>query len=250
MNLFGVRRGFKAQQTLGCDLQVLFRFRYEEVQHFPGNVIIFRQIVGEVAFGCQRRVLSLYASGRGQIFCRRGRRGRRASKRKCIAVFESRNIISGFAAVGTDLQQVKFKNGDRVRQELGKRAVGVGTQLRLAGVLKDVRQSPGNVREERKSPAACGFGEGMRGIVKAGEVVARWTADGRSLYVYRPAALPLRVDLVEVETGRRSPWRTFMPPDPAGVPFIGPVAISPDGSAYAYSYRRQLAELSLATGLR
>jgi hypothetical protein len=86
--------------------------------------------------------------------------------------------------------------------------------------------------------------------VEPGEVFARWTLDGRSLYVYRLAVLPLKVDLVDVETGRRTPWRTFVPPDPAGVPGVGPIAISPDGSAYAYSYRRQLAELSLATGLK
>ena len=51
VNLFGVRVGFKAQQALGGDLQMLFRLGNEKVQNFPGNIVIFRQIVRQVAFG-------------------------------------------------------------------------------------------------------------------------------------------------------------------------------------------------------
>ncbi|MGH9369744.1 MAG: TolB family protein, partial [Thermoanaerobaculia bacterium] len=78
----------------------------------------------------------------------------------------------------------------------------------------------------------------------------RWTADGRSLYVWRSSAPPGRIDLVDVETGRRTLWKEFRPPDPAGVLQVGPVVITPDGSSYVYSYRRVLDELHLATGIR
>jgi Tol biopolymer transport system component len=82
------------------------------------------------------------------------------------------------------------------------------------------------------------------------DIPIRWTADGRSLYVWRPSAPPSRIDLVEVETGKRTLWKEFRPPDPAGVLQVGPIVISPDGSSYVYSYRRVLDELYLATGLR
>ncbi|HYB52354.1 MAG TPA: hypothetical protein VEG84_00670, partial [Thermoanaerobaculia bacterium] len=75
----------------------------------------------------------------------------------------------------------------------------------------------------------------------------RWTADGRSLYVFRH--VPAQVDLIDVATGRRTPWKEFRPPDPAGVLQIAPVVIGPDGASYVYSYRRLLDELYVATGL-
>ena len=88
-------------------------------------------------------------------------------------MLECRNVFGGFFAFRADLQQVKFENGNGIRQKFGERTIGVRTQLRLARVLKDVRQSPGNIREERIAPAGGGFGEFMRGIVKLDEIVAR-----------------------------------------------------------------------------
>ena len=81
------------------------------------------------------------------------------------------------------------------------------------------------------------------------DIPIRWTADGRSLYIWRPSA-PGGIDLVEVETGKRTLWKEFRPPDSAGVLQVGPIVISPDGSSYVYSYRRVLDELYLATGMR
>ncbi len=86
--------------------------------------------------------------------------------------------------------------------------------------------------------------------MKPGEIVIRWTPDGRFLYVGRPSGPPARVDLVNVETGARTLWRELRPPDPAGVEVVGPMRMTPDGTAYVYSYRRLLYELYLATGIR
>jgi Tol biopolymer transport system component len=86
--------------------------------------------------------------------------------------------------------------------------------------------------------------------VGSDEVCIRWTADGNSLYVYRSSLPPGHVDVVDVRTGRRTPWRDFRPPDPSGVQTVGPVAIAPDGSSYVYSYRRMLGDLYLAKGLK
>jgi serine/threonine protein kinase len=86
--------------------------------------------------------------------------------------------------------------------------------------------------------------------VTAGELAMRWTPDGRSLYVARPSPPPARIDLVDVETGRRTLWKELRPQDPAGVEMVGPVRPTPDGTSYIYSYRRMLYDLYLATGIR
>jgi WD40 repeat protein len=81
-----------------------------------------------------------------------------------------------------------------------------------------------------------------------GEV--RWSADGHSLYAYNSLARPGAVDLMDVQTGKRTPWKEFHPPDPAGVLEVAPFLISPDGASYVYSYRRLLDELYVVTGLK
>jgi hypothetical protein len=77
-----------------------------------------------------------------------------------------------------------------------------------------------------------------------------WTADGASIFVYRPSAPPLRVEKVDVKTGRRTLWEELRPSDPSGVEQVGPIQIAPNEASYVYSYRRALDELYLATGLR
>ncbi len=78
----------------------------------------------------------------------------------------------------------------------------------------------------------------------------RWTADGRSLYVFNTVSRPGAVELVDVLTGKRTLWKEFHPPDPAGVLQIEPFIMTPDGASYVYSYRRLLDELYVVTGLK
>jgi len=82
------------------------------------------------------------------------------------------------------------------------------------------------------------------------DVPIRWTADGRGLYVQRGPGVPARVDLLDVASGKRRPWRELTPPDPAGVLAIGPILLSADGRSYVYSYRRTVDDLFLVEGLR
>ena len=82
------------------------------------------------------------------------------------------------------------------------------------------------------------------------EIAIRWRADGRSILVFRTSAPQLRVDIVDVESGRRTLWKEIRPPDPSGVEQVGPIQIAPDESSYVYSYRRALDELYLATGMK
>lgn len=83
-----------------------------------------------------------------------------------------------------------------------------------------------------------------------GEVPVAWGSDSGSLFVYRSGDLPAKVFKLEIASGKRTPWKQLMPPDPAGVEFVGPVLPTPDGKAYAYGYRRLLSDLYLVEGLK
>jgi hypothetical protein len=83
-----------------------------------------------------------------------------------------------------------------------------------------------------------------------GEEPVEWSADGRSLYVYRAGELPARVYRLELATGKRSFWKQLMPADPAGVSRIGPIRLTPDGKWYVYGYHRILSDLFVAEGLK
>jgi Tol biopolymer transport system component/predicted Ser/Thr protein kinase len=114
----------------------------------------------------------------------------------------------------------------------GKSIVATGTDRRIAIYPTE----PGEPR------AAPGF--------ELDDIPLRWTADGASIFVYRPSAPPLRVEKVDVKTGRRALWKELRPADPSGVNQVGPIEIAPTETSYVYSYRRNLGELYLATGLR
>jgi len=83
-----------------------------------------------------------------------------------------------------------------------------------------------------------------------GEVPVAFSADGAWLYIYRPNSLPAQVFRINLASGAREIWKQFSPSDPAGVYKISPVAITPDGGAYAYSALRTLSDLYVAEGLR
>jgi Tol biopolymer transport system component len=78
---------------------------------------------------------------------------------------------------------------------------------------------------------------------------ARWSADGRFLYVYRREALPARVFRLEIATGRKELWKELMPADGAGVVDLSPVLPAPDGLSYVYGYLRTLSDLYLLDGV-
>jgi eukaryotic-like serine/threonine-protein kinase len=83
-----------------------------------------------------------------------------------------------------------------------------------------------------------------------GERVAAWNTEGTAVWVYPRDEMPVRVDRVDVASGRRELWKAFLPADPAGMVAITKVDLTPDGRYYAYSYRRILSELYVVDGLR
>ncbi len=77
----------------------------------------------------------------------------------------------------------------------------------------------------------------------------RWTADGKGIYVYRYGEVPLKVQKLDLATGKLTPVRELVPEDRAGVVTIGPVVSSRDGSEYAYTYYQMLSGLYVVSGL-
>ncbi len=70
-----------------------------------------------------------------------------------------------------------------------------------------------------------------------------WTKDGRAIWVFRRGELPACVHRIDLTTGQRRLWKCLTPHDAAGVRSITDFRITPDGTSYAYSYRRVLSDL-------
>ncbi len=75
----------------------------------------------------------------------------------------------------------------------------------------------------------------------------QWTDDSRSLYVHSGFGRPLLVELCDVQTGKRRPWKQLPLEDPN---FQLRVRVTPDGRTYVYGSRAVFSELYLVEGLR
>ncbi len=84
--------------------------------------------------------------------------------------------------------------------------------------------------------------------IGAGEEVAGWSADNRSLFVFERTKVPTDITLLDVATGRRRLWRTLRPLQ-AAVSGMGDVFAAPDGTL-VYSYGRSRTQLYVIRGLK
>jgi len=82
------------------------------------------------------------------------------------------------------------------------------------------------------------------------EAPTSWSADGRSIYVFRFGEIPAKIFQVELSTGRRKLWKELVPADAAGIDTIRGITLTPDAKAYVYGYIRTLSDLYLVEGLR
>jgi tRNA A-37 threonylcarbamoyl transferase component Bud32 len=84
------------------------------------------------------------------------------------------------------------------------------------------------------------------------ENIVGWTLDGGSVYVapIQHDAKSVKVDRVNIQTGKREPWRTFGEEAGGRGAFVGSVHLSSDGSGYAYLYAQVLSEAYVITGLK
>ena len=82
------------------------------------------------------------------------------------------------------------------------------------------------------------------------DVVVRWSADGRSLYVTHPLDMPAKLWRVDISSGNRDLIKQFTPGDTAGVQGIGPIQITPDLRHYSYGFARYLTDMYSVKGLK
>ena len=83
------------------------------------------------------------------------------------------------------------------------------------------------------------------------DAVVRWSADGKSLIVVSLwSDVPLKVEKLDLATGRREPYKTLGPADLTGAVQISPIAVSDDGKSYALTVRRMASHLFLVQGAR
>src|SRR5208282_3217891 len=80
------------------------------------------------------------------------------------------------------------------------------------------------------------------------DVIAQWSADGRSVLVYRRAEIPCRLERLELATGHRTLFKEFAPTDRAGLLSMREIFITDDLRSYAYTAYYQVASLFVSEG--
>jgi hypothetical protein len=84
--------------------------------------------------------------------------------------------------------------------------------------------------------------------LKPDDRVLCYTQDGRAIFV-AGRSLPIVIERVELDTGRRVAWATVSPTDPAGLRYTM-ATISPNGRYWALSTAKLLTDLYVVDGLK
>jgi Tol biopolymer transport system component len=84
----------------------------------------------------------------------------------------------------------------------------------------------------------------------ADDQVIQWGMDGNSVYVFRPATVPFRLERLEFASSRRVVIREGALADRTGVLWMPTAALTEDTKAHAYSYRRMTSQLFFVEGAR
>jgi len=80
-------------------------------------------------------------------------------------------------------------------------------------------------------------------------ILAQWSTDSQGLYAYRAGEVPMKIERVDIASGKMSLVRELVPADRAGVVSIAPVVTNGDASEFAYSYYQTLSVLYVISGL-
>lgn len=90
----------------------------------------------------------------------------------------------------------------------------------------------------------------IEGVSPDDQASGGWTDDGR-LYALQLTGIHMRVFRLDPATGRRELWKEIVgPTDATGVWPPDALRVTPDGSAYVYSFARRLSDLYLVEGLK
>jgi serine/threonine protein kinase/Tol biopolymer transport system component len=85
--------------------------------------------------------------------------------------------------------------------------------------------------------------------VEPGYVLAQWSAGSDALYVYRTGDVPVKIQRLDIATGKMKLVRELVPADLGGVVSIGPVITNVNASEFAYSYYQTLSVLYIISGV-
>jgi hypothetical protein len=85
----------------------------------------------------------------------------------------------------------------------------------------------------------------------AGDEPIRWSGDGRSVFVRQKenGTAQMRVYRLELASGRRELLKEYVA-DSTQMAEVIPMALTPDGKSYAYTYVDNLSDLYLVKGLK
>lgn len=120
-----------------------------------------------------------------------------------------------------------------------------GVGLASAGITPDGKYVTG-ISPDLK-PVLCALERGQCTAIQGVDISIQWSNDGRTRFVARSGEIPCRI--FDVQTGKRTLWKTVMPNDPAGITAISPVIMTPDTKYYIYGYTRFLSDLYVVDGL-
>jgi eukaryotic-like serine/threonine-protein kinase len=96
-------------------------------------------------------------------------------------------------------------------------------------------------------PIAGGEPQPVAGLTET-DVLAQWSADGRSVLVYRRAEIPSRIERVDLVSGRRTLFKELAPVDRTGLLSVRELFITDDLRSYAYTAYYQVSSLFVSEG--
>jgi hypothetical protein len=96
-------------------------------------------------------------------------------------------------------------------------------------------------------PIAGGEPRPVPGLTEA-DILAQWSADGRSVLVYRRAEIPCRLERVDLATGHRTLFKEFAPADRTGLLSMREIFVTDDLRSYAYTAYYQVSSLFISEG--
>jgi eukaryotic-like serine/threonine-protein kinase len=154
--------------------------------------------------------------------------------RKVLVWGQEKGGKTGIFVVDPEARQMK-----RIAPE-GYELVAAGNALSPDGLLVAARSPENRI-------VLCSVGGGSARPVPGLEGLfapVQWSPDGKDLYVFKLGEMPARVMKVDVETGQATLWKELSPPDTAGQ-CIRSIAMTPDGTHYAYASQQYLNTLYL-----
>ena len=96
-------------------------------------------------------------------------------------------------------------------------------------------------------PIAGGEPRPVPGLTEA-DILAQWSADGRSVLVYRRAEIPCRLERVDLASGHRTLFKEFAPADRTGLLSMREIFVTDDLRSYAYTAYYQVSSLFVSEG--